>query len=717
MRRARSLEIRGRADRFAGLALSCLLLALAALPTDAQAQVYIPPPDDLVEELPTLPPDVEPALPAPYSPPPPAPGDMSAEEAKTEARSTGTALRGAYQGLTQEAGAAGQIPGYQESYPGQTGYYTNPDALQTDGALAGWNSEAYRTANSTTRPTVDVTRSDLARATSIEADPDAYLEGISADGSAGDCVPLPPGSGTPNTAEWTCHVGSQVVEQPRSCTSSLSVAEWSDTLYQYICVTSPSFAGCTSLAANAQCRMTSSVPVPEYGLTVDYYDCDTAVSDPNAYLVATLPKPPPADAFQVVSNAYRCNSQGITDALTFDPVTGMPLQYVTGLQQCAAIASDTTCTRTTAAAAALAERVLCKTWDFIGDPFGGGGYLTCLEPAAPEEVYVCSSNVAGMTPESAVSKWFTQTWTDSVCPLDPASCTQSAETCTAPHETRQIGSVAVTRPCWEKTRTALCQTVVGGGNDCGTLEAQAGCSLAREVCLDDPASVDGTCAVSEHIYSCPIPGTAQQPAQYICGGDVYCVNGECEAVEREASDEFKDAVVALNALGQANAEFNEAALSLFRGTRESCSHKVFGLSNCCSGKGVPLLTPWICSSAEKLLDEKDDVGLCHKVGTYCSSSFLGICVTKKDVYCCFASKISRILQEQGRPQIGKPWGKPKTETCEGFSIFEFQQLDLSVMDFTEVYADFMEAAKLPDEAAALVQIQQKIADYYAAHKP
>ena len=117
------------------------------------------------------------------------------------------------------------------------------------------------------------------------------------------------------------------------------------------------------------------------------------------------------------------------------------------------------------------------------------------------------------------------------------------------------------------------------------------------------------------------------------------------------------------------------------------------------------------------IDEKDDAGLCHKVGTYCSSSFLGICVTKKDVYCCFQSKISRILQEQGRPQIGKPWGKPKTETCEGFSIFEFQQLDLAAMNFSEVYADFMEAAKLPDEAAALVQIQQKIADYYAAHKP
>ena len=130
-----------------------------------------------------------------------------------------------------------------------------------------------------------------------------------------------------------------------------------------------------------------------------------------------------------------------------------------------------------------------------------------------------------------------------------------------------------------------------------------------------------------------------------------------------------------------------------------------------------ILSMMACNEEEARLALKEGASLCHSVGTYCSSSFLGICVTKKDVYCCFQSKISRILQEQGRPQIGKPWGKPKTETCEGFSIFEFQQLDLAAMDFSEVYADFMEAAKLPDEAAALVQIQQKIADYYAAHKP
>ena len=40
-------------------------------------------------------------------------------------------------------------------------------------------------------------------------------------------------------------------------------------------------------------------------------------------------------------------------------------------------------------------------------------------------------------------------------------------------------------------------------------------------------------------------------------------------------------------------------------------------------------------------------------------SSIGICVTSKDAYCCFESKLSRILQEQGRVQIGKAWAKPR----------------------------------------------------------
>ena len=68
--------------------------------------------------------------------------------------------------------------------------------------------------------------------------------------------------------------------------------------------------------------------------------------------------------------------------------------------------------------------------------------------------------------------------------------------------------------------------------------------------------------------------------------------------------------------------------------------------------------------------------------------------------------------EQGKAQLGMQWGTPKTPDCEGFLIAQFQQLDLSRMDFSEVYAEFVDAAKLPDEIEMSLQIQKKIETYY-----
>ena len=295
-----------------------------------------------------------------------------------------------------------------------------------------------------------------------------------------------------------------------------------------------------------------------------------------------------------------------------------------------------------------------------------------------------------------------------------ASCVpQAAEVCTEGPETRVIEGVPVTQSCWAWSRTFTCQRLTQA-NDCSALDGNKLCSFLRDECLDEPQS--GACKVSQRVYSCPLPDDkASTDKQYVCGGDVYCLNGNCETIEREASTEFKDALVALHSIGDAGKQFDPNNLTVFSGERGTCNKKIFGASNCCSGKGVPLLTPWLCSSAEKQLDEKDDKGLCHKVGSYCSDKILGVCVTSKDAYCCFGSKLSRILQEQGRPQINKPWGKPKDETCKGFSIEEFQRLDLSKMDFSEVYAEFMDAAKLPDEVSVMTDIQAKIQGYYDLH--
>ena len=198
-----------------------------------------------------------------------------------------------------------------------------------------------------------------------------------------------------------------------------------------------------------------------------------------------------------------------------------------------------------------------------------------------------------------------------------------------------------------------------------------------------------------------LAGTAAlAPAQVIKLGSITPLGSPWDDALRELSGEW------------ARLSEDAVQLKIFSGENLKCTKKVFGLSNCCSGKGVPLLTPWLCNSQDRDVDKKDDAGLCHYVGTYCSDKILGVCVTRKQSYCCYGSKLVRILNEQGKAQLGMRWGKAKEPDCEGFLIAQFQQLDLSRMDFREVYAEFVDAAKLPDEIEMSIQIQTKIEDYY-----
>jgi conjugal transfer mating pair stabilization protein TraN len=345
----------------------------------------------------------------------------------------------------------------------------------------------------------------------------------------------------------------------------------------------------------------------------------------------------------------------------------------------------------------------------------------CTEPGEPVDEYTCPQAVSGATPQSITSRNVVETRRDdSACTALAAdsTCTRSAETCTDSDPiTRLVSGVSVTQPCWAWRRDYECSRFTPA-QDCDTLVQTPGCVLEQEYCLTD----ETPCRTFERVYDCPVPDQPNDPKQFICDGDVYSIDGSCETITREPNDEFKDAVVALNALDQARREFDPGTLTLFKGTRETCSSKVFGILNCCKGKGfglipgIQLLVALGCARAEVLLHQRDAQGVCAYIGSYCASSVLGVCVTKRKAYCCFASKLSRILQEQGRPQINKPWGKPKTETCLGFTLDEFAQLDLSKMDFSEVYAEFTDAARLPDELEATAQIQQKIEDFYARHR-
>jgi conjugal transfer mating pair stabilization protein TraN len=345
-------------------------------------------------------------------------------------------------------------------------------------------------------------------------------------------------------------------------------------------------------------------------------------------------------------------------------------------------------------------------------------YEWCTEPGEPVHELLCDAEVAGGTlrgteTNSSVSERRDESGCASLA--GDANCASTDETCTSSDPvTRVIDGVSVTKPCWAWTRSYECHRAVPA-QDCGTLENDSNCRFAREECLTDEVP----CPTRERIYVCTVPGGPAPKKQYVCDADIYCINGECETIDRQPNTEFKDAAVALNAASQAGKEFDPANLTLFKGERETCHSKVFGILNCCAGKAFPLipysqlLVALGCNREEVLLHQRDAQGLCHYVGSYCSDSVFGICVTKKKAYCCFESKLSRILQEQGRAQINKPWGSPKRESCQGFTIDEFARLDLSRMDFFEVYAEFQDAAKLPEELGTVETMQRKIADFYA----
>lgn len=110
-------------------------------------------------------------------------------------------------------------------------------------------------------------------------------------------------------------------------------------------------------------------------------------------------------------------------------------------------------------------------------------------------------------------------------------------------------------------------------------------------------------------------------------------------------------------------------------------------------------------------------GMCHEVGSYCASNILGICIQKARGQCCYNTKLGRIIQEQGRPQLksfnATGWGTAKKPYCRGFTPEEFQALDFSKMDLSEYYSEIEARA----QSNIQIDMKDKIDAYMRVIKP
>lgn len=119
-----------------------------------------------------------------------------------------------------------------------------------------------------------------------------------------------------------------------------------------------------------------------------------------------------------------------------------------------------------------------------------------------------------------------------------------------------------------------------------------------------------------------------------------------------------------------------------------------------------------CDDAEQVLAMKRDNRLCHGIGSYCSARLpiIRTCIETTETYCCFNSRLSRIINEQGRAQLGRGWGGAQGPDCGGFALAQLQALDFSRMDLTEFYAEI--APTLPNLGDMQQRAQQKVDSYF-----
>jgi len=92
---------------------------------------------------------------------------------------------------------------------------------------------------------------------------------------------------------------------------------------------------------------------------------------------------------------------------------------------------------------------------------------------------------------------------------------------------------------------------------------------------------------------------------------------------------------------------------------------------------------WKCEEDELDLGVQRQLRNCSKVGTYCRSKFLGMCIEKRTSFCCFNSPLSRILQEQIRPQLGMSFGPAKSPDCSGLPIDKFDRINWDRVNLDE----------------------------------
>ena len=314
--------------------------------------------------------------------------------------------------------------------------------------------------------------------------------------------------------------------------------------------------------------------------------------------------------------------------------------------------------------------------------------------------------------EIPAKKWVPDVVWNESCPFSKSEGTLKKTECIEPGSTKTVVvdgvSYPVTQACWKYKDTYMTQAADNG--TCKTYMNNPACTLASRTCAF--TAEDGSGCLHEYAtYSCETRTSGQV---MICGGDTFCLDGDCERAQNGKNNDFAPVVSALAALAAAGkdvAAINSVNVRAFTGSAKFCKKFAAGFSSCCEdggwGQDVGLAG---CSSEEKALGKAKENKLTVSIGEFCSKKVLGVCLEKKRSYCQFDSKLAQIVQQQGRNgQLHIGFGKASSPDCRGITQTELQQIKFDKLDFSNFFDDLQKNKKIPDNDTLTKRVREEIA--------
>ena len=280
-------------------------------------------------------------------------------------------------------------------------------------------------------------------------------------------------------------------------------------------------------------------------------------------------------------------------------------------------------------------------------------------------------------------------------------CSDTGRYCTS-SGMRKIDGFEVSRPCWEYSYSKKCN--YPSKNNCSQYShcyflGQQDCLLKDSLgnCVNILKEFSCKRWVQETLESEKVRYglKAKDGREGIVCNSIACIDGNCLDKSYEMNEDMVRSISYLGALSQGRN--TGISFKIFEGAARHCSKKPVGYSNCCkvNPKGWGRKLGAKCSKDEEILSDLRSKNLCVYVGKK-SKKKAKVTTLVKHYFCCFSNMLEKIIQVQGRSQLGLNFGYGGNTNCRGLTLEELERIDWERIDFSEVAAEIYKNLTMPD---------------------